>query len=303
MLPSTFPIHELAALLTALCWAVTSLISATPAGYFGAFGFNRLRQISVTALLAAIVLATGRWQGLDARAASLLLLSGFVGIFAGDTLLFTALNRLGPRRSRVIFALNAPMSAILGWMLLGERLPITATAGIVLTAFGVMLAILFGKRSGQVHKLEDMKGPLLVGVGFGLCAALGQALGSIIARPIMAAGFDPIVASMLRVGTAAFCLTTVMALPIPAVQPRAALNWKMASLTVLTGVLAMGIGMTLLLYALSGGKTGIISTLSATSPVMILPMLWARTGQRPAAGAWVGALCVVGGMALIFLSS
>lgn len=59
--------------------------------------------------------------------------------------------------------------------------------------------------------------------------------------------------------------------------------------------------MTLLLYALSGGKAGIGSTLSATSPVILLPMLWARTGERPAAGAWAGAALVVAGMALILL--
>ena len=46
--------------------------------------------------------------------------------------------------------------------------------------------------------------------------------------------------------------------------------------------------MTLLLYALAGGKVGIVSTLSATSPVLILPLLWLRTGQRPAPGAWAG---------------
>ena len=53
--------------------------------------------------------------------------------------------------------------------------------------------------------------------------------------------------------------------------------------------------------ALSGGKVGIVSTLSATSPVMILPMLWLKTGERPAGGAWAGALLVVIGMGLIFL--
>jgi drug/metabolite transporter (DMT)-like permease len=71
---------------------------------------------------------------------------------------------------------------------------------------------------------------------------------------------------------------------------------------VLSGILAMGIGMTLLLFALSGGKTGIVATISATSPVLILPMLWLRTGERPAAGAWAGAALAVAGMALLFLN-
>lgn len=298
------PVHELAALGTALCWAITSLISAWPAGHLGAFAFNRLRQISVALLLAIFVVASGRWQAIGWYEAGLLIASGVTGIFIGDTLLFTTLNRLGPRRSGVLFALNAPMTAVLGWALLGEDLPIAAIAGIGLTIIGVMLAILFGKRPGQsnqqAHRLEEIKGPLWAGVAFGLCAALGQATGSIIAKPLMAAGIDPFAASMLRVGAAAVCLSALMALPIKTVRPRGPLTWQVAGLTIFTGVLAMGIGMTLLLYALSGGKTGIVSTLSATSPVIILPMLWWRTGVQPAVGAWAGALLVVCGMGLLF---
>jgi drug/metabolite transporter (DMT)-like permease len=79
------------------------------------------------------------------------------------------------------------------------------------------------------------------------------------------------------------------------------MTWKLAVPTAFSGLLAMGVGMTLLLFALSGGQAGVISTLSATSPVMILPMLWLLTGERPATGAWAGAGLVVAGMALIFM--
>ena len=41
--------------------------------------------------------------------------------------------------------------------------------------------------------------------------------------------------------------------------------------------------------------------LSATSPVMILPLLWLRTGQRPTLMSLTGALLAVAGLALIFL--
>ncbi len=294
------PMHELAALGTAFCWAITPLVSAAPAGHFGAFAFNRLRQTSVAILLAVFVIITGRWHSLSLQDAGLLVLSGVVGIFVGDTLLFAALNRLGPRRNGVVFALNAPLTAVLGWLLLDESLPHMAVAGIGLTITGVMLAILFGQRPGQSHRLEDVKGSLWLGVALGLCAAMGQAVGSIMARPLMASGIDPFVASLFRVGAAATCLTILMSLPIDAVKPRAPMNTKMAGLTIFSGVLAMGLGMTLLLYALSGGKTGVISTLSATSPVMILPLLWLTTGIRPTAGAWAGASLVVAGMALLF---
>ena len=79
------------------------------------------------------------------------------------------------------------------------------------------------------------------------------------------------------------------------------LTWPIMAMTALTGFIALAVGMTLLLFALSGGKVGIVSTLSATSPVIILPMIWLRTGQRPAAGAWFGAALVVAGMALLFV--
>jgi drug/metabolite transporter (DMT)-like permease len=298
----TFPVYELAAFGAAICWATTALISSVPSGHLGALAFNRLRQAAVTILLAAYVLMSGRLQALSPHEAALLVASGIFGIFLGDTLLFNALNRVGPRRSSILFALNAPISAVLGWLLLNETLPFYATAGITLTCAGVILAIFFGKRPGQTHKLEEVKGSLLVGVMLGLGAALGQATGSIIARPIMASGFDPFLASMLRVGVAACCLSVLMALPFEAVKPRNPPTWKIAGLTVLSGILAMGIGMTLLLFALSGGKTGIVATISATSPVLILPMLWLRTGERPAAGAWAGAAIAVAGMAMLFLN-
>jgi drug/metabolite transporter (DMT)-like permease len=295
------PVHELAAVGAAACWALTGVISAGPAGHLGALAFNRTRQVFVACMLAVFVLATGTWRELGPGNVVPLVVSGIVGIFAGDTLLFATLNRVGPRRAGILFALNAPIAALLGWLALGETLAPQALAGIALTVGGTVLAILYGKARGDLQVWEAVKGPLWIGVALGLGAATGQALGSIVARPAMAAGLDPFAASMLRTGVAALCLTVLIALPIPAVKPKGPLTLGVAALTALTGIIALAIGMTLLLFALAGGKVGIVATLSATSPVLILPMLWARTGVRPAAGAWAGAGLVVAGMALLFL--
>ncbi len=295
------PVYELAALGAATCWALTGIISAIPAGHVGALAFNRGRQVFVTGLLLVYVLISGTWRDLSWDSAVPLLLSGLIGIFVGDSLLFTALNRLGPRRSGILFALNAPIAAVLGWLLLGETLSPMGVLGIAVTISGVLLAILFGKRRAQIHEWEKIKGPLWIGVGLGLAAATGQAIGSIIARPVMASGIDPALASLLRVGIAACCLTVLTQLPFPALKPKKPFTLKIAFLTALTGFLSLALGMTLLLFALSGGKVGIVSTISATTPVIILPLLWLRTGERPANGAWLGALLVVAGMALIML--
>lgn len=294
------PIYELAAVGAATCWAMTGLLAARPAGHLGALAFNRTRQLFVASLLGGYVLASGTWRELQPEALSALLLSGFIGIFVGDTLLFTCLNRVGPRRSGILFALNAPIAALLGWAVLGEQLSATTVTGIGLTLCGVLLAILFGKRKAQLHEWERVKGPLWLGVLLGLLAALSQAVGSLIARPVMASGIDPITASMLRVGVAALCLTALTMLPIKAVQPNGPLTKSIFLQTALTGIIALAFGMTLLLFALSGGKIGIVSTLSATTPVIILPLLWLRTRELPAPGAWAGAALVVAGMALMF---
>lgn len=296
----TMPIYELAAVGAATCWALTGLLSAGPAGHLGALAFNRTRQLFVAALLGLYVLASGSWRDLQPDVLWPLVLSGFIGIFVGDTLLFTCLNRLGPRRSGILFALNAPFAALLGWVVLGERLPALSVAGIGLTLCGVLLAILYGKGRAQVHQWETVKGPLWIGILVGLMAAASQAVGSLIARPVMATGIDPLAASMVRVAVAAVGLTALTQLPIPAVRPLGPLTRTVFLQTALTGIIALAFGMTLLLYALSGGEVGIVSTLSATTPVIILPMLWLRTGEAPAPGAWAGAALVVLGMALLF---
>lgn len=295
------PVHELAALGAATCWAITGLIAAGPAGHLGSLAYNRGRQTLVAVLFVLYALVTGAWRDVDTALIAPLMLSGFIGIFLGDTLLFAGLNRIGPRRSGIVFALNAPIAAVLGFVVLGETLSLKAVAGVAITAVGVALAILFGTRGSQSHAWEKVKGPLWIGVAFGLGAATGQAVGSIIARPIMETGIDPILASVFRAGAAALCLSLLMSLPLPAVKARGPLTLKVAAMTALSAIIAVAIGMTLLLFALSGGKVGIVSTLSATSPAIILPMLWLVTGERPAAGAWAGAALVVVGLALIFM--
>ena len=207
------PVHELAALGAAACWAMTGVLAPGPIAHLGALAFNRWRQVFAVLMFAAVVAASGTWRQFDAATVAPLVLSGLIGIFLGDSLLFTAVGRLGPRRAGVLFALNAPIAALLGWLVLGETLSAVAVAGIALTVAGVALAILYGRGSAPGHAWEVVKGSLLIGAAAGLGAATGQATGSLIARPVMAAGFDPFAASLLRVVVAAAGLTLLARLP------------------------------------------------------------------------------------------
>lgn len=295
------PIHELAALGAALCWSVTGIIASGAVLALGPFAFNRLRWGLVFAMLAAIVLATGRWHGVASVDFWRIALSGLFGIFLGDMMLFMAMVRLGPRRTGALFALNAPIAALLGWVFLGESLSPLAVAGIALSTLGVALAVLGRPGRSGGHRFEVIRGPIWLAVGMGVLAAAGQAVGSLIARPVMAQGFDPYVASMLRIGVAAAGQVAMMQMPLRVFAQAGPLTPRVVMLTALSGLIAMVIGMTLLMFALQGGKVGIVSTLSALSPVLILPVLWVLTRARPSATSWLGAVLAVLGMALIFL--
>jgi drug/metabolite transporter (DMT)-like permease len=293
------PSHELAALGTALCWASTGVIASDAIRALGAFHFNLIRQVLVTLLLAAMVTATHAWAGQTATTALVLAASGIIGILIGDTFNFAAVGRLGPRRAGAIFALNAPMAAVMGWVILGEALPWQAVLGIAVTTLGVAVAIL-GRPRADAHRIEAVRGVLVTGILFGLGAALGQAAGSLIARPIMTSGMDPYLASVFRVGASGLAMGLLAVTPFAPARPQKVTRGILI-LTATTAIVGLLIGMTLFLYALQGSQTGIIATLSATSPVMILPLLWLRTGQRPTVVSVAGGALTVAGLALIFL--
>ncbi|MCQ0969835.1 DMT family transporter [Paracoccus sp. TK19116] len=299
----TLPLHELAALGAAACWALTGTLVTGAVREVGPFRFNLLRHLLVILLLSAVLFFRTPSGLLDHNAAIILILSGLVGIFIGDTANFAAVGRLGARRAGALFALNAPMAAILGWTVLGETLSGLAIIGIVVTVAGVAVAII-GRPPAHAHRFEQTEGVIRTGILFGLGAALGQAVGALISRPVMEAGIDPYAASLLRVAASGLCMGVVGGAMMAGGRdpgPTRPMTTEVIVAAFATAALGLGLGMTLLLYALSGGKVGIVSTLSATSPVLILPMLWLRTGQRPTAASWTGAAIACIGMALIFL--
>jgi drug/metabolite transporter (DMT)-like permease len=295
-------IAEISALAAALCWAFGGLLATNPARALGAVAFNRVRMSMVFVMLSCLALATGGWWTLSASFCSVLIASALVGIFIGDTCFYEAIRRLGPRRTGILFGMNAPITALLGYFALGEQLPANTTIGCALIMAGVFLAVFHGSTSVQRHSFEETRGKIAVGISLGLFAAFCQAVSLIIARPVLASGADAVAASALRVGTAALALTATLIFRSPALRPAVPMSPRLLGQVALSGLVGMGLGMTFLLNALAHGPAGLVSTLSATSPVLILPVLWVATKERPAPWAWVGALLAVAGAGCIFNS-
>ncbi len=300
-------IYQLAALGAGICFALSPFFSVQAVKALGATRFNMWRMSIVFLMLATITLATDRLQPELLDWWLIIVVSSFVGIFLGDTLLFWGLKRMGPRRNSVIFALNAPITIFLGWLFLDEKLPISVLVGTIMITSGVIIAVAFGRNRKQTHALEETQGRLLIAVAITLSSALCQAISLILIRPAMESGIDPIAASAMRVGIAALCLWAVALAnsyrPKQQKQTKVAINTRHFMQISISGFLAMGLGMSLLLFGLKGGDTGIISTLSSISPVVALPILWVIMKNPPAASAWIGAILAVSGTAALFLLS
>jgi drug/metabolite transporter (DMT)-like permease len=291
--------YDLLALGAAACWAVGSVMSVTPARHLGAFAFTRWRMAVVALMLWTVVAVQGNWHSFDSHAWGIMAVSGLIGIFIGDTALFSAINRLGPRRAGVLFATHAAFSAVLGFALLNERMSLQAMLGGLLTLAGVMLAILLGRHKDENHAWEVDHGRVRVGVALALLAALCQAVGSLIAKPVMAQQADPIMASAVRVMVATAAHAVLFLTGFRAARASQSPTLRVLAQTGLNGFIAMGIGMTLVLLALEKGDVGMVAILSSVSPILVLPLLWLQLKRAPAPGAWLGAVLTVLGTVLI----
>lgn len=294
--------YEWLALGAAMLWAVSSLISVTPSRHLGAFAYSRWRMACVTVMLSVMALLNGGWATLHWEAASVMLLSGLVGIFIGDTALFACFNRIGPRRAGLLFSCHAVFSALLGIWLFDEQLLGWKLVGGILVFSGVALAIFFGQsrqKDASHHHWEGSHGTLWVAIALGLTAALCQSLGAVIAKPVMQTDIDPVAASAMRM-TSAFAAHSLLRITgLRLARPHQPITLSIFLQVALNGFLAMAVGMTFILYALRYGDVGMVALLSSTTPIMILPLLWLYTRIMPPWQAWCGACLAVLGTVLI----
>jgi drug/metabolite transporter (DMT)-like permease len=230
---------------------------------------------------------------------ALLALSGFIGIFIGDTALFACMNRLGPRRSGVLFATHAIFSTLLAWLFLGETLWGWTLVGGSLLVSGVMVAIVWGRRESETHAWENTQGSLWKGVLLGLLAAASHSAATLMIKPLMVAGVDAVSASAVRTSASFLAHLALLWVGAKVARVQNPLNLKTLFNTAVSAVVAMALGMTLVSQALKTGQANLVGIFSSLTPILLLPLLWVVYRRHPAWGAWVGAVMAVAGAALI----
>ena len=287
--------------MAALCWAVASLISADVTRKIGGLAFNRLRLFFVSIMLIGYTFYLDTWNTINHEFLFTILFSGIIGIFLGDTLLFIALQKIGPRRNNILFSLAAPFTVILNIIFLNEMMSTINLIGCIIVFFGVVVAIAYGNSKDKNHRWEVVEGNIYLGVSLGIGAALCQAIGLIMMKPVLSMGADPIASAALRTAISFVFLAFTFFLNYKIFNTKTNLSFKIVGQSILSGFLGMALGMSLLLIALKYADAGIVATLSSTSPIMILLLIWLLTKKIPTIGAWIGTVLAIIGSGLIFI--
>ena len=287
--------------MAALCWAVASLISADVTRKIGGLAFNRLRLFFVSIMLIGYTFYLDTWNTINHEFLFTILFSGIIGIFLGDTLLFIALQKIGPRRNNILFSLAAPFTVILNIIFLNEIMSTINLIGCIIVFCGVVVAIAYGNSKDKNHRWEIVEGNIYLGVSLGIGAALCQAIGLIMMKPILTMGADPIASAALRTAISFVFLAFTFFLNYKIFNTKTNLSVKIVGQSILSGFLGMALGMSLLLIALKYADAGIVATLSSTSPIMILFLIWLLTKRIPTIGAWIGTVLAIIGSGLIFI--
>lgn len=284
-------------LAAAAAFAASAMFIDSVSGRVGPLQLSRW-QMSLAFLMTALIVAvTGGWRTLDLEMVLWLTASSASGIMVGSLTYIATIQYTGPRISALLFTTASPFALALGFGFRGETVTVLQAAGVGLIVAGIALAVLGPKQDEGARTPK----PLWIGIGLGLVTSFAQALGSLLARPAMLEGADPVAAMVVRSGTGALFFIALLAFPAfrPAALP-SRVEVRQIGFSALAG---MVVGMSFLMAALARGDVGIVTTLSSTTPILILPMVWAVYRRIPGPLAWVGAALAVLGTALISATS
>jgi len=293
----SYLIGSLCAVGTAVCWAITPLIAIGVVRQIGAVTFARMRITVGAILVGAVALTNGGFGSLTVESFAYLAMSGLSGVVFGELLLYLCFQIVGVRMGTLIYAGNSPLTIILGYLWLGESIRPMHILAIIIILVGVTLAVVM--RNTEAKNVDKVVGSLATGVLAGVGAALAQAIGSIAAKPALLHGVDPITAVAVRMSVAAMALFLVAA-------ARSELKFYLVSRSALlviaaSATVSMGIGLTLLMVAISLVPVGLASALSSLSPVIVLPIIAIGWKEKVNVWCWIGAaLSLVGGWLTIF---
>lgn len=299
-------IGEIAGLLTAVFWTVTSMAFESAGKKVGSLAVNLIRLVIAFFFIGIYSwLARGFFFPSDATTYQWLwlTLSGVVGFVIGDLMLFQAFVVIGARVSMLMMSLAPPFAAFVGWIILGEVLSPLNWLGMSVTITGIIIVILKREKSelnGSI-KRTFKSGYSVPGILLALGGALGQAAGLVLSKKGMGS-YDAFSASQIRVlaGIAGFSILFIFMKRWTRVWAALKNPSAMRSIT-LGAFFGPFLGVSFSLLAVQHTETGIAATLMSIVPVLIIAPAVLLFHEKINSKEILGAIITVAGVALFFL--
>jgi len=297
---------EFAALFTAMFWAVTSMSFEAAGKRIGSLTVNLIR-LYFAFLIYSVYLYAVRGMAFPSDASReawiWLSLSGVVGFAIGDLLLFQAFVVVGARISMLMMALVPPITALMGWMMLGETLTFQDLAGMALTISGVSMVVL---KPNMDHPEMNKRKKLrlnypLVGILLAFGGAVGQAVGLVLSK-IGMKDYDPFAASQIRVLAGLVSFTAIFFFMRRWSRVWAAFkNRKGILFTGLGSFFGPFLGVSFSLLAVQHIATGIAATIMSIVPILLIPPAIVFFKEKVSLREVMGSFMAVGGVAILFI--
>ncbi len=297
---------EIAGVLTAVFWTVTSLAFESAGKKVGSLAVNLIRLVMAFFIIGIYCfIARGYFLPSDATFFQWkwLIISGLVGFVIGDLLLFQAFVVIGARISMLVMSLAPPFAAFVGWLVLDELLTPVQWVGMAVTISGIVIVILKREKSvtnGTIKK-RLRSGYSVQGILLALGGAFGQAAGLVLSKKGMGT-YDAFSATQIRVlaGIAGFSVLFFFMKRWPRVW--AAMKNKPAMKRITLGAFfGPFLGVAFSLLAVQHTEAGIAATLMAISPVLIIVPSVIIFHEKVNWKEILGAIVTVGGVMLFFL--
>ncbi|NLJ34186.1 MAG: DMT family transporter [Firmicutes bacterium] len=293
-------IGEVAALASAICFTLNAIVFESAGKNVGSMAVNYLRLfIGFVFLSVFSFFARGIAFPIDAtgHAYLWLFISGLLGLVLGDMFLFQAFVEIGSRIALLIMSAAPPITALLGFVLLEERIAPLGLLGIAVTMTGIFLVIL--SKNPEEKKVEFNR-PIR-GLVFASLGALGQALGLVFSK-LGIGSYNALAATQIRLIAAFIGLSIIITVRKQWPEIGESFHHKRALGEITLGsFLGPFAGVALSLLAVQHTATGIVSSLSSISPVVIIPFSIMVFKEKVLPREVLGAVISIIGIVILFL--
>jgi drug/metabolite transporter (DMT)-like permease len=290
---------EISALLTAFLWSWTSIFFSEAGIRVGSVQVNITRLILAGFYLLLTILVMNFSLALSTMQIFYLVLSGMIGLVFGDTYLFKAFQHIGPRLSMLIMSLSPAIAALIAFFALDETLSVLGIIGIVITLVGIFLVVI-QKEEHPTSKYKISR----IGIFYAFLGAVGQGAGLIFAKQAFNLGpINEFSATFIRIFSSVIIMLPVGIMAGKYQNPFTVYKKEKTALAYTIGGSICGpyLGITLSLLAISHTKVGIASTIMATVPILLLPIVRFVYKEKLTWKSVVGAVVCVAGVAILFL--